>query len=370
MILKLLSLVNFKNHKDLKVDFTNTINCFLGDNGVGKTNLLDSIHYLSFCKSYYNSFENDNIMHGESFFMLQGDFENSSGIDFRVNCSLIKNQKQIKFNNKKYSKLSDHIGKVPSVIITPLDSNMILGGGDERRKFIDKILSQIDGFYLQKLILYNKTLLQRNTFLKGVGSSASSDELLSTYDDILTDCGSYIYLKRKECVNSILENVQFYYDYISQKKESINIIYKSQLSSESFKDILIANRSRDKILKYTSAGVHRDDFVFNINGHSLKKTGSQGQQKTFLIALKFAYFDLLTKILNTYPLLLLDDIFDKLDYGRVEQIVRILNENQFGQIFVTDTSLERITKIMQKVNVNCKYFIFDKTGLIDERVKN
>jgi len=370
MILKLLSLVNFKNHKDLKVNFSNSINCFLGDNGVGKTNLLDSIYYLSFCKSYYNTLENDNIFRGEQFFMLQGDFKDADGVSFVVNSSLINNQKHIKFNNKKYTKLSSHIGRVPSVIITPLDSSMILGGGDERRKFIDKILSQIDNIYMQKLILYNKTLQQRNSFLKDIRSSNMDLELISTYDDILSDCGSYIYSKRKECVMSMLENIQFYYDHISQKKESVDILYKSQLSTDSFKNILIHNRNKDRVLLFTSAGIHRDDFIFNIDSYSLKKSGSQGQQKTFLIALKFAYFDLLKNLLNIKPLLLLDDIFDKLDHGRVEQIVRILNKNQFGQIFITDTSLERITNIMKKVNSSCKYFIFDKTGLINERVKS
>ena len=368
MILKLISLVNFKNHENLKVHFSKHVNCFLGDNGVGKTNLLDSIYYLSFCKSYYNSFEFDNVRYGENFFMLKGNFVNND-LDLEIKGSLTNKQKKFKFNEKQYEKLSDHIGKIPVVIITPLDSGIILGSGDERRKFINKLLCQLDREYLNHLIIYNKTIKQRNAFLKDSNQVSLNEELLLTYDQTLCDVGHKIYLKRKECIDLIINSVQDYYDFISKKSEHVNIIYKSELNNSSFEDLLKKNRPKDRVLGFTSSGVHRDDFIFSINEHSLKKSGSQGQQKTFLIGLKFAYFDLLKSTLDITPILLLDDIFDKLDHGRVEQIVRILNKNQFGQIFITDTSFTRIDSIMDKVNISCKYFMFNKSGLYEEKLK-
>lgn len=369
MILKFLSLINFKNHESLQIDFSPQVNCFLGNNGVGKTNLLDAIHYLSFCKSYYNAFEADNIKYGEQFFMLKGEFLNQDNMEFVIDASLKEKVKQFRLNSKKYDKLSDHIGKIPLVIITPLDANIILGGGDERRRFIDKLLSQLDSNYLYNLMSYNKVLQQRNALLKEANFNESNVDLLSTYDKSLSQYGYQIYLKRKDCLDRIIDDVQNYYGFISDKQESIDIIYKSQLNQNSFEEMLIQNRAKDKLLMFTSAGVHRDDFLFHINSHSLKKSGSQGQQKTFLIALKFAYYSLLKSVLKTDPLLLLDDIFDKLDNQRVEKVIRMLNQNQFGQIFITDTSFERIDSIMTKVNNVCKYFLLDKAGIYEEKFK-
>ncbi|MAZ56019.1 MAG: DNA replication and repair protein RecF [Flavobacteriales bacterium] len=368
MILKSISLVNFKNHENLKVNFSKHVNCVLGDNGVGKTNLLDSIYYLSFCKSYYNSFEYDNVRFGENFFMLKGFFLNN-GIDLEIKGSLTNKHKKFKFNEKKYDKLSDHIGKIPVVIITPLDSGIILGGGDERRKFVNKLLCQLDRQYLTNLIAYNKTIKQRNALLKDSYQNSLNEDLLLTYDQNLCNLGYQIYLKRRDCIDVIIKSVQQYYDFISKKNEHVDIIYKSELHKSTFKDLLDKNRQKDRILGFTSSGIHRDDFIFNINKHSLKKSGSQGQQKTFLIGLKFSYFDLLKLTLGITPILLLDDIFDKLDHGRVEQIIRILNKNQFGQIFITDTSFTRIDSIMDKVNISCKYFMFNKSGLYEEKLK-
>jgi len=370
MILQLMSLVNFKNHESVKVNFSNYVNCFLGNNGVGKTNLLDAIYYLSFCKSYYNSFEFENIRYGESFFMIKGVFINSNKVELEVDCSLMGHQKQVKFNNKRYAKLSEHIGKIPLVIITPLDSSIILGGGEERRRFVDKLLSQLDKSYLFNLIAYNKILKQRNALLKNFHTTSNNDDLLSAYDAKLAELGAEIYLRRKECVSLIINELQSYYDFISKKSERVDVVYKSELETDSFLDLLHKNRKKDKILTFTSSGVHRDDFVFNLNSNSLKKSGSQGQQKTFLIALKFAYFDLLKSHLKTMPILLLNVVFVKLDNERVEQIIRILNKHQFGQIFITDTSFERVQSIMDKVNITCKYFMFNKSGLYEEKFKD
>jgi len=370
MILQLISLVNFKNHELLKVNFSKTINCFLGNNGVGKTNLLDAIYYLSFCKSYFNSTENHNIHYGSNYFMIKGDYVNQQKVHNQVDCSLTEGRKQFKFNGKKYSKLSHHIGKIPLVIITPFDANIILGGSEERRRFFDKLLSQLDNNYLLNLISYNRILRQRNTLLKDASLKSINEDLLLSYDNALHEFGSKIYAKRKECLGLLINSFQNYYDIISEKNEKVNIHYKSELQNNYLNDILIQNRTKDKILMYTSSGVHRDDFIFTINSHNLKKNGSQGQQKTFLISLKFAYFDVLNKHHQSCPILLLDDIFDKLDHDRVSQIIKILNTNQFGQIFITDTNFERISSIMNQLNSNCKYFMFNKNGLYEETFKS
>ena len=370
MILNLISLINYKNHEHLKVNFSDDINCFLGKNGVGKTNLLDAIYYLSFCKSYYSNVELNNIRYGESFFMIQGDYTDDNNNKCVVSSSLQNKQKKVQLNNKKYNKLSNHIGKIPLVIITPMDSSVILGGSDERRRFFDKFLSQLDRNYMNDLIVYNKVLQQRNILLKKYSSIKDSHELLSVYDNSLCEYGDKIYLKRTECIQNIIEIVQKYYNIISNQSEFVDIRYQSQLYEADFLQLLQNSRKKDQILTYTTNGIHRDDFIFSINKHSLRKSGSQGQQKTFLIALKFAYFEILKDILKMKPILLLDDIFDKLDHDRVEQIIRILNEKEFGQIFITDTSKERIDKILNKVNIQSKYFIFDKNGTFYEECKN
>ena len=369
MILKFLSIVNFKNYQNLQIEFSNNINCFLGNNGIGKTNLLDSIFYLSFCRSYFNSSDVDNIHYGDNFFMIRGDYEDENNNHNKIHCSLRNKKKAFKFNDKKYNKLSEHIGKVPLVIITPLDSNLIMGGSETRRKFFDMLISQIDSNYLQNLMSYNKLIKQRNSLLKQFDSIANSIDLLNTYDAALVDFGYKIYLKRNEVVNLIIKNVQDYYNTISDNLELIDIEYNSQLSRGQFNDLLIQNRKKDQILKHTSVGIHRDDFIFKLNTHSIKTSGSQGQQKSFIISLKFAYFDLLKSILNISPILLLDDIFDKLDNSRLENIIRILNKHIFGQIFITDTNFTLINSVMKKVDNSCKYFIFNNLGSYEEKFK-
>ena len=368
MNLSLISLVNYKNHENLKLKFSKNINCFLGYNGVGKTNLLDAIHYLSFCKSYFKNNENLNIKHGENFFMINGDYYDSNNDKKSVKISFINNKKIFSFNNKKYVKLSNHIGKIPLIIITPLDTNVIIGGGEDRRRFFDKFLSQYDQTYIHNLISYNNALRQRNNILKN--NNFSDPDLLNSYDLQLVNYGNKVFERRKKFIKEITGTVQKYYEVISTKNEIVDIAYKSQLASTNFKNLLVDNRKKDFILKHTSCGIHRDDFDFKIDGFLLKKTGSQGQQKSFLISLKFAYFELLKKILNIKPILLLDDIFDKLDLLRVKQIIKILNEKEFGQIFISDTSKERIDSVLSKVEIQSKYFIIKKNGIIDEELKN
>lgn len=369
MILRLLSLLNFKNHDSLSLNFSHHVNCFLGNNGVGKTNLLDAIYYLSFCKSFHHSNESNNIKYGENFFMLKGEFLDSDGVELEIECSLRGKQKRFKRNNKIYNRLADHIGSIPMVSITPIDSHIITGGGEDRRRFINKLLSQLDDNYLYNLIAYNKILKQRNTLLKEASHSHINESLLLTYDQSLSKYGDEIHKIRQSFIDSIIENVLIYYDFISEKNENISIAYESQLNTSSLDNILSNNRQKDQFLMHTTGGVHRDDFIFTMNSNSLKQSGSQGQQKTFLIALKLSYFNLLKNKYNKTPILLLDDIFDKLDYNRVKKIISILNKNESGQIFISDTSLERINSIITDINAESKYFMLDKRGLYEEKIQ-
>tara|TARA_B100000965_G_C19556294_1_gene742357 strand:+ start:1 stop:1113 length:1113 start_codon:yes stop_codon:yes gene_type:complete len=369
MILNLLSIVNFKNYQNIQIELSDSVNCFLGDNGVGKTNLLDAIYYLSFCKSYFNTSDFDSMRYGNDYFMIRGDFKNDNENLFQVNFGFKNKRKTLKFNKKKYQKLSDHIGKIPLVIITPMDSNLIVGRSDLRRKFFDILLSQLYPNYLTNLVQYNRVLRQRNAMLKKSNINSGYLDLISTYDNKLSVLGHDICTMRLNIISLIIDSVQNYYSIISEQREIIDIEYNSQLLDADFSELLKNNIHKDKILKFTTVGIHRDDFNFKLNNYSLKNSGSQGQQKSFIIALKFAYYDILKSILKLNPILLLDDIFDKLDNNRLEKIIRILNQNKFGQIFITDTNYDRINKIMHKVDNNCKYFLFNQFGEYEEKFK-
>ncbi|MBJ04672.1 MAG: DNA replication and repair protein RecF [Flavobacteriales bacterium] len=367
MILKFLSIINFKNHENTSLKFDENINCIVGPNGVGKTNLLDSIHYLSFSKSYFNSIESFNIKEKENYFMIKGEFFNQEKQELDINCSYTNKKKVLKFNNKKYDKLSNHIGKIPLIIITPIDSNLINGSGEIRRKFIDKFLSQIDSSYLESLLFYNKTLNQRNALLKNSHNTNDYIDLLNTYDDSLAEFGTQIFNKRRDYISSIIKTVKKYYNIISNDREDIDVEYYSELQNNSFKNLLKENLQKDLVLQFTSSGIHRDDFIFKMKETNIKKTGSQGQQKSFLISLKLANFDLLYTKTNEKPILLLDDVFDKLDDNRVEQIMTILNSDNFGQIFITDTSFNRINSVMSTAKISCKYFLYNFNGTYHEK---
>lgn len=349
MYLEKLSVVNFKNFDSKSFEFREKINCFVGQNGVGKTNVLDAIYYLSFAKSYFNPVAVQNIRHGESFFVVEGDY-NIQQRSEKIICSLKKGQKKVlKRNGKAYEKFSDHVGQIPLVIISPSDRDLVTEGSDTRRKFIDGVISQQDKKYLQDLISYNKVLSQRNALLKYFAANRTFDAMnLEVYDDQLIAYGTNIYEKRQAFLEEFIPIFNKKYQIISNDKEQVNLAYKSQLHTSSFKDLLKNSIEKDKILQYTTVGIHKDDLNFEIGSYPIKKFGSQGQQKSYLIALKLAQFDFIKQQSNIIPILLLDDIFDKLDESRVSHIIDLVNNDEFGQIFITDTHSERTEAVIRQ----------------------
>ena len=364
MYLQKISLVNFKNIESQTFSFEKKINCFVGNNGVGKTNVLDAIYYLSFAKSYFNPVAVQNIKHQQDFFVVEGEYLVNNRSE-KIICSLKKGQKKVlKRNGKIYERFSDHIGQFPLVIISPADRDLIIEGSETRRKFIDGVISQQDKQYLKALISYNKVLGQRNALLKFFAANRTFDELnLSVYNEQLILYGTQIYEKRKEFLKEFVPIFNEKYQIISNDKEHVSLHYKSQLEDLSFEELLKRNLEKDKILQYTSVGVHKDDLSFEIGTYPVKKFGSQGQQKSYLIALKLAQFEFIKRQSNITPILLLDDIFDKLDEHRVAQIIELVNKDEFGQIFITDTHFERTETVVKQSNK--PYEIFNLSKLED-----
>ena len=357
MHLKQLSLVNYKNFESKTLDFTAAINCLVGENGIGKTNILDAIYHLSFGKSYFNPISSQNIRHGTDFFMIEGAFEKEERNE-KIICSLKRGAKKVmKRNAKAYERFSEHIGFLPLVIISPADRDLITEGSDTRRKFIDGVISQSDKAYLQTLIEYNKILAQRNSLLKYfVANNTFSLDTLAIYNDQLHEKGSQIYHKRKEFLETFIPIFKEQYAIISNKEEAIDLQYESKLSENTLHHLLTNALGKDRVLQYTSVGIHKDDLDFTILGHPIKKFGSQGQQKSFLIALKLAQFHFIRKQSKTTPILLLDDIFDKLDEKRVSQLIALVEKDTFGQIFITDTHKKRTEKVVQQTHQEYKIF--------------
>lgn len=349
MYLQKISLVNFKNIVSQSFDFEKKINCFVGNNGIGKTNVLDAIYYLSFTKSYFNAVATQNIRHGETFFMIEGDYLLNDRNE-KIVCSLKKGHKKVlKRNGKNYDKFSEHIGQLPLVIISPADRDLVTEGSDTRRKFIDGVISQQNKLYLKDLLAYNKVLSQRNALLKYFAANRTFDALnLSVYDDQLSEYGTRIYEVRKSFLEQFIPIFNEKYEIISGDKEKVNLNYKSQLHDLAMKDLLSKSLEKDRVIQYTTSGIHKDDLSFEIGDYPIKKFGSQGQQKSYLIALKLAQFDFIKQQSNATPILLLDDIFDKLDEHRVSQIIDLVNNNEFGQIFITDTHVGRTENILKQ----------------------
>jgi DNA replication and repair protein RecF len=357
MHLEKLSLLNFKNYSELEIDLSPRINCFVGNNGEGKTNLFDSIYYLSFCKSFFNPVDTLNIRHGQEFFMIKGGFS-KNGDSENVYCGLKKNQKKkFKRNEKEYQKLSEHIGLIPLVMVSPADSSLILEGSEERRKYLNGVISQYDRDYLFDLIKYNKMLTQRNKLLKdfAIRRYYESDSL-DVWDDQLVLLGERIFKKREAFIQQLLPIFQYYYDFISDGHEKVELNYGSQLIEKDFALLLKDAREKDRVLQYTSKGVHKDDLKLMLSGYPIKKQGSQGQQKTFLLALKFAQYDFLKEINEVKPIILLDDVFDKLDNNRVTQVIKLVSKDNFGQIFITDTNEKHLADILDKIPVEHRVF--------------
>ncbi|MEX1384143.1 DNA replication/repair protein RecF [Lutibacter sp.] len=357
MHLQKITLVNFKNFESQSFDFEDKINCFVGNNGVGKTNVLDAIYYLSFAKSYFNPVAIQNIKHNQEFFMIQGEYLLDEKTDTVV-CSLKRgNKKVLKRNGKVYEKFSDHIGHLPLVIISPADRDLIIEGSDIRRKFIDNVISQSDKDYLQLILKYNKVLAQRNSLLKYFAANRTFDALnLKVYDEQLKTYGTVIFEKRTAFLNAFIPIFRSRYQSISNSKEVVDMFYKSQLKEGNILELLDKNLERDRVLQYTSVGIHKDDLIFEIDGYPVKKFGSQGQQKSYLIALKLAQFDFIKSKSNVKPILLLDDIFDKLDDLRVEQLINLVNNDHFGQLFISDTHEERTEEVVKRTQQSYKIF--------------
>ena len=357
MFLKRISLLNYKNFSEIDFELDSKINCFVGKNGIGKTNILDAIYHLANGKSYFNPLAVQNIKHGEEFFVVDGEFEKNERTE-QILCSLKKGQKKIlKRNGKVYEKFSDHIGFIPLVIISPADSDLIVEGSETRRKFIDSVISQLDSSYLQQLILYQKIISQRNALLKYFAlNHVFETDTLSIYNQQLNTLGQFIFEKRKKFLIDFIPIFNNYHREITNSAETVQLVYQSDLFEKDTLTLLEENISKDRALHYTSVGVHKDDLSFEIDNYPIKKFGSQGQQKSFLIALKLAQFDFVKKQSGEKPILLFDDIFDKLDEFRVSKIIEMVNNEEFGQLFISDTHPERTENIVKTTHQSYKIF--------------
>lgn len=357
MYLKAISLFNYKNFSEANFEFDTKINCFVGKNGVGKTNVLDAIYHLSYGKSYFNPLAIQNIKHGEEFFVIDGAFEKNERME-QIVCSLKKNQKKIlKRNGKQYEKFSDHIGFIPLVIISPADRDLIIEGSETRRKFIDSVISQLDSNYLQELIQYQKILTQRNALLKYFAlNHVFENDTLSIYNEQLDNLGHRIFEKRNQFLEDFIPIFNKHHQAITGSEEQVQLVYESQLFEKKLLTQLEENISRDRALHFTSIGIHKDDLSFEIDHHPIKKFGSQGQQKSFLIALKLAQFEFVKKQSGVKPILLFDDVFDKLDETRVSKIVEMVNNDIFGQLFISDTHADRTENIVKTTHQSYKMF--------------
>lgn len=360
MHLKSLSLVNFKNYENLDIPLSEKINCFVGENGVGKTNVLDAVHYLALCKSNLNPVDTQNIRYEQEFCVIQGVFHRLDKEE-NILCGIQKSKKkQFKRNQKEYKKLSEHIGLIPLVMVSPFDSLLINGGSDERRKFINGVVAQYSKVYLENMIQYNHALTQRNRLLKDFASTRSFNrEMLEVWDEQLIRYGEPVFQERKRFVEEILPVFGAFYEHVSGNREKVALAYQSQLEQLDFREGLSASMEKDRILQYTTFGVHKDDLNMKLGEYSLKKSGSQGQQKTFLVALKLAEFEFIRKITEIPPILLLDDIFDKFDSMRVKHIISLVAQNNFGQIFITDTNVSRLQGILSELSKEHRIYEID-----------
>ena len=366
MWLKRISILNYKNLEQVELAFSHKMNCIIGKNGMGKTNLMDAVYYLSFCKSSTNPIDSQNIRHEQDFFVIQGFYETDDGEPEEVYCGLKRRQKkQFKRNKKEYTRFSDHIGLIPLVMVSPADSLLIAGGSEERRRFMDVVISQFDREYLDALIRYNKALAQRNTLLKS--EAEPEDALMEVWEEMMASAGETVYRKRLAFIEEFIPIFQSYYSYISQDREQVSLTYQSHVAEGDLLALLRESRQRDRIMGYSLKGVHKDDLVMLLGDFPIKREGSQGQNKTYLIALKLAQFEFLKRTgSRTTPLVLLDDIFDKLDASRVEQIVKLVAGDNFGQIFITDTNRDHLDKILRKIEGDYKLFEVDN-GEVSER---
>jgi len=357
MYLQNLQLINFKNYEEAEIRLSSGINCFVGNNGVGKTNILDSVHYLSICKSYMNVIDKQNIRFEQPFFVIQGLWVKND-VEVTIHCAVKAGAKKVfRRNKKEYDKLADHIGQFPAVMISPYDRDLISEGSDLRRKWMDGIIAQFDRNYLECIQRYSRVLEQRNALLKNMAEHRLFDrESIEVWNVQMIDLGHKIFEKRQAFLDEFIPVFQRHYASIGLDQEQVTLEYKSQLHDDSMENLLKMYEKKDALKRYSNAGTHRDDLLFKIKDHPVKKFGSQGQQKSFIIALRLAQYEWLKNHLNTTPVLLLDDIFDKLDHTRVERLMQLVSDQFFGQVLVTDTDLERVEKIFSDSNLQCKIF--------------
>ena len=355
MILKRISILNYRNLQQVDLHFSDKLNCLLGQNGMGKTNLLDAIYYLSFCKSAGNPIDSQNIFHEADFFMIQGFYEKADGSKEEVYAGIKRRQKkQFKRNKKEYQRLSEHIGLIPLVMISPDDQTLILGGSEERRRFMDVVISQYDKEYLDALIRYNKALTQRNVLLKS--ETPVDEEVFFAWEEMMAATGETVYRKRQAFIEEFIPIFQKYYSFISGDQEQVELAYTSHAQEGSLMEQFATLREREKIIGFSIHGIHKDELEMQLGGFPIKREGSQGQNKTYLVALKLAQFDFLKRTSRMKPLLLLDDIFDRLDAQRVERILKLVGSDDFGQIFITDTNRENMDYILHKVGGDYRLF--------------
>lgn len=373
ILLQKLSLVNFKNYAYAEISFCEDFNCITGNNGEGKTNLLDAIYYLSFTKSYFNPVDSQNIFssisetehkqHDALMFVIQGTFSEEQEVYIAQKRG---ERKQIKLNKKEITRFADHIGMFPAVMVSPYDIELITEGSEKRRKFADSIISQYDKEYLENIITYSKLLLQRNTQLKQFSENNKfNSDSLKIWDKQMVAIGNMIYKKRKEFSAEFSSVFQKYYQEISEGKEHVEIVYRSQLCMGNFDTLLNEAQEKDRIMEHTTVGVHKDDWEFIINKRPVKKFSSQGQQKSYLLSIKLAQFEFVKQHKQVVPLLLLDDIHDKLDERRIKRLIELINTDRFGQVFITDTNPERVKKFLKGTNRTVKIFHV-KEGTITE----
>ena len=341
MILEKLSLINYKNITEATLELSPKINCFIGSNGVGKTNLLDAIYFLSFCHSAYNPVDSQVIRHGQDFLMLEGRYDD----DLTISCGMKRGQKKhFKRNKKEYRRLSEHIGLIPIVMISPDDTSLIGGSSEERRRLMDVVIAQMNRPYIDALSRYNKALQQRNTLLRM--DEEPDPDMMAIWEEQMAMAGEEIFRQRTELTSRLTPLFQQFYERISGGHERVSLNYVSHCQRGPLLEVIQRDRHKDRAIGYSLHGIHRDDLEIMLDGHPMKREGSQGQQKTFVISLKLAQFELLKQAMQATPLLLLDDIFDKLDAQRVEQIVSLVSGEAFGQIFITDTYREHLDKIL------------------------
>ena len=353
-VLEKIVISDFRNIQIQELDFSPNVNCISGNNGEGKTNLLDAIYYLSMTKSAFSTSDRFNFRHGTDEFAIAGTYRMENGLSskFALNMNS-KGEKKVKRDDKQYGRVSEHVGVLPVVMVSPSDVSLVSDSGEERRRFVNAVLSQMDREYMSALQQYNRLLLQRNRMLKEMDPDRS---LMEVIDMRMSALALPVYEARKRLVEDLNPIVAEYYKALSGGSETVGIVYESELSKAPLDELLAASFEKDRILKYTSAGLQRDDFAFSMNGYPIRRHGSQGQQKSFLVSLKFAQYDIMKKNYGFAPLLLLDDVFDKLDMGRISNLLQMVASNDFGQIFITDSNKVRMSSIVDGLTKDRVYY--------------